>query len=72
MSMQTHKNDSTGKQNQSPAIEEIRERNLQEKVAEAHQQADEDIAHDPELNSQDPTDDLDEGEIARLGEDEKQ
>jgi hypothetical protein len=41
------------------------------KAEEAHQQADKDIAHDPDLTtSPNPEDNLDEGELARLeGED---
>lgn len=35
----------------------------------AHEQADEDIAKDPDLSIHSPNDDLDEGETARLGED---
>ena len=34
----------------------------------AHQQADADIAADPEASAHSPNDDLDEGELARLGE----
>jgi len=41
------------------------------KAEEAHQQADQDIEHDPDFTtSPNPEDDLDEGELARLeGED---
>jgi len=41
------------------------------KAEEAHQQADKDIAHDPDLTTRpNPEDNLDEGELARLeGED---
>ena len=41
------------------------------KVEEAHQQADKDIEHDPDLTTKpNPEDNLDEGELARLeGED---
>ena len=35
----------------------------------AHQQADKDIAKDPEFSAHSPNDDLDEAESARLGED---
>ncbi|MFN2457977.1 MAG: hypothetical protein ABR502_07240 [Chitinophagaceae bacterium] len=35
----------------------------------AHDQAEEDIAQDPDLSIHSPNDDLDEGETARLGED---
>lgn len=34
-------------------------------VANAHDQAEKDILKDPELSDPDPTDDLDEGELAR-------
>ena len=35
----------------------------------AHQQAEKDIANDPDLSVHSPNDDLDEGETARLGDD---
>lgn len=38
------------------------------KVRKAHEEADKDIANDPDLNAASPNDDLDEGESARLGE----
>jgi hypothetical protein len=34
-------------------------------TAKAYEQAEKDILHDPELSDSDPTDDLDEGELAR-------
>jgi hypothetical protein len=34
-------------------------------ASEAYEQAEKDILHDPELSDSDPTDDLDEGELAR-------
>jgi hypothetical protein len=34
-------------------------------VTKAHEQAEKDILGDPELSDSDPTDDLDEGELAR-------
>jgi len=34
-------------------------------ASKAYKQAEEDILHDPELSDSDPTDDLDEGELAR-------
>ena len=37
-------------------------------VEKAHEQADRDIANDPDFNASSPNDDLDEGESARLGE----
>lgn len=39
-------------------------------VEKAHKQADRDIANDAELSAHSKNDDLDEGESARLGEDE--
>jgi hypothetical protein len=38
-------------------------------AAKAHEQAEHDIAEDPDLSIHSPNDDLDEGETARLGED---
>lgn len=38
-------------------------------VQAAHDQAERDIEHDPEVSMHSPNDDLDEGELARLGED---
>jgi hypothetical protein len=35
----------------------------------AHEQAEKDIDNDPEFSAHSPNDDLDEGELARLGED---
>lgn len=40
-----------------------------ENTRAAHKQADQDISNDPDLSIQNPNDDLDEGESARLGED---
>lgn len=37
----------------------------QDPVTKAHEEAEKDILGDPELSDQDPTDDLDEGELAR-------
>jgi hypothetical protein len=39
-----------------------------EDVEKAHKEADRDIADDPEFSAHSPNDDLDEGETARLGE----
>jgi hypothetical protein len=36
-------------------------------IRDAHKQADEDIAKDPDLSIHSPNDDLDEGELANLG-----
>lgn len=57
-------------QNNQTAINKLKEKHTEEKVVEAHEQADQDIANDPELSIHSPNDDLDEGETARLGEDE--
>lgn len=40
--------------------------------AKAHEQAEKDILQDPELSDPDPTDDLDEGELARADNWEKE
>lgn len=40
----------------------------QEQASNAHRQADADIENDPDLSVSSPNDDLDEGELARLGE----
>ena len=39
------------------------------KTEAAHQQAEKDIANDPEFSAHSPNDDLDEAETARLGDD---
>lgn len=39
-----------------------------EEIEKAHKQADLDISADPEFSAHSPNDDLDEGETARLGE----
>jgi len=39
-------------------------------IAEAHDQAEKDIERDPDLSIHSANDDLDEGELARLGEDD--
>ena len=41
-----------------------------EQAAAAHDSAEADIENDPDLSAQSPNDDLDEGESARLGEEE--
>ncbi|GAB4092029.1 hypothetical protein [Flaviaesturariibacter terrae] len=51
-----------------PLRQEISQRE-QEAARVAHEQADHDIAEDPDLSIHSPNDDLDEGETARLGED---
>ncbi len=60
--MEPGKKQETGKANKH--IDE-----LQHEVENAHHQAEEDIAKDPEFSIHSPNDDLDEGEISRLGED---
>jgi hypothetical protein len=40
-----------------------------ENIKAAHDEAESDIANDPDLSIHSPNDDLDEGETARLGED---
>jgi len=40
-----------------------------DKNAKAHQEAEKDMSNDAELTAHSPNDDLDEGETARLGED---
>lgn len=52
-----HENAEAGSTGQNPVTEA------------AHQQADADIAKDPEFNAHSPNDDLDEEESARLGDD---
>lgn len=55
--------------NNATAVNNLKQKHAEEKVAEAHEQADADIAKDPDLSIHSPNDDLDEGETARLGED---
>lgn len=59
-----------------PATEEQDTKALQsnsqmdaEKIAAAHDQAEQDMEEDAELTASSPNDDLDEGETAKLGED---
>ena len=65
--MQTDKNQTTGKTD----IAEKKETGKQagENVTGAHKEAINDIDQDPDFSMQHPNDDLDEGEMARLGED---
>jgi hypothetical protein len=42
--------------------------NDRQNVVKAHEEADKDIAADPDFSAHSPNDDLDEGESARLGE----
>lgn len=58
----------TGGRHEHPLRREISQ-NEQEAARVAHEQADRDIASDPDLSVHSPNDDLDEGESARLGED---
>lgn len=56
----------TNKQDQQKPVPQ---NNSENKAAEqAHREADKDIAKDPDLSVHSPNDDLDEGELARLGE----
>lgn len=56
----------TNKQDQQKPVPQNNDKN---KAAEqAHREADRDIAKDPDLSVHSPNDDLDEGELARLGE----
>jgi len=52
------------------AMQRDLEADKREHVKEAHEQADADMAKDADLSIHSPNDDLDEGETARLGEDE--
>lgn len=63
-------NDSPEQQNkhEHPLPQEINKAQ-KDSTEKAHQQADADIADDPDLSIHSPNDDLDEGETARLGED---
>lgn len=62
------KSTTTAGRHENPLQQEIS--NDQRQVTEAaHQQAEADIATDPDLSIHSPNDDLDEGETARLGED---
>ena len=47
-------------------VQEIKDSNKQEHVEEAYNTAEADIAGDPEMQTDDPEADLDEGELARL------
>jgi hypothetical protein len=60
------------KQVQQPdaAMQRDLDMDKREHVKEAREQADTDIARDADLSIHSPNDDLDEGESARLGEDE--
>ena len=65
----------SGQEKEQPAPQSDSANNLNEEAAKkenvvaAHEQADKDIAADPDLSLHSPNDDLDEGETARLGED---
>lgn len=58
-----------GKKNEEPA-EHMEAAADKEAVLAAHEQADADIQKDPDLSIHSPTDDLDEGELARLNDDD--
>lgn len=76
--MKTKKNDETtdkrrqtgNKEQPDAAMRRDLERDRREHVEQARQQADDDIASDPDMAMRSPNDDLDEGETARLGEGE--
>jgi hypothetical protein len=51
---------------QRPVTDQTQEKQVTE---QAHKEAEKDIARDPDLSIHSPNDDLDEGELARLGED---
>ncbi|MFL5811675.1 MAG: hypothetical protein ACJ749_19280 [Flavisolibacter sp.] len=59
--------DQTRKKHEHPLPQEISQ-SQREQATKAHEQADEDIENDAELSAHSPNDDLDEGESARLGE----
>ena len=63
----THDSKEKGK-NEHPLPGEISDEQREINNA-AHEQADKDIENDPEFSAHSPNDDLDEGELARLGED---
>ena len=65
--MQTDKKQLAGKAGNAPT--RTNEKNAGENVTGAHDEAINDIEHDPDFSIPSPNDDLDEGEIARLGED---
>lgn len=53
-----------------PLPQEISDKERRQAI-EAHKEAEKDMEADAELTAGDPTDDLDEGEIAKLGEETK-
>ncbi|RYY85803.1 MAG: hypothetical protein EOO15_16085 [Chitinophagaceae bacterium] len=59
---------SGGGRHEHPLRNEIPQSDL-DAARVAHEQADQDISHDPDFAAHTPNDDLDEGETARLGED---
>jgi hypothetical protein len=67
MPRNTQPNENTGSQKKQQ--DDAANSTANEKVIEAHEQADKDIQHDADLSVHSPNDDLDEGETARLGED---
>ena len=69
--MQQQKNNSNKNENGiEERLNKIEKINNEKDAAElAHKEADHDIEEDPDLSIHSPNDDLDEGEIARLGED---
>ena len=69
--MATDKNNN-GMKNQTSKHEQPQDSHAAEKKSAlaAHEQAEHDMEEDPDLSIHSPNDDLDEGETARLGEDE--
>jgi hypothetical protein len=64
----TQTNDERKAENSQPSPQEVH--NTERLAAEkAHEEAEHDIAEDPDFSMHSPNDDLDEGETARLGED---
>jgi len=57
--------DPNTKQSEAPRDQQSKEN---ENISEAHRQADKDMEQDAEFSAHNPTDDLDEGETARLAE----
>ena len=68
--MSSAKKQNSGKRDEKVSMRKNADNNSDpELVKAAHDQADEDIARDPDLSIHSPNDDLDEEESARLGED---
>ena len=69
MYMLPDKKKDTGEENKEPA-EHTEAAADKKAVLAAHKQADADIEKDPDLSIHSPADDLDEGELARLNDDD--